>query len=313
MAAAGRGQQTTPVLDRNAARSRTDHKRASPPSQRGVCSHRNFRDGAAKTRPLHPVPALIATLFPGLSTLSLAVLAFATLLGGLVRGFTGFGFAMVFMPLASLVIGPVAALGLIFCIDLPFALPLAARSARNAEWREVLPLLLAATLALPLGISLLIWLDRETMRWIVSGLVLTAVALMSSGWRYHGAPGIPLSLGVGVLSGLFNGMASMGGMPLAVFWLGAQRNDRHRTRSNLQTFFGLSTVISGTILWWNDILTVRAMLMALPLFAIYGAGLWVGTRGFRVASEITFRRIAYLLIFTSALVSLPLWDGLVGR
>lgn len=256
---------------------------------------------------------MLATLFPGLTPIGLAVLGLATLLGGLVRGFTGFGFAMVFMPLASLVIGPVAALGLIFCIDLPFALPLAARSARNAEWREVLPLLLAATLALPLGISLLIWLDRETMRWILSGLVLTAVALMSSGWRYHGAPGVPLSLGVGVLSGLFNGMASMGGMPLAVFWLGAQRNDRHRTRANLQTFFGLSTVISGAILWWNGILTLAGVLMALPLFAIYGAGLWIGTRGFHVASEITFRRIAYLLIFTSAVVGLPLWDGLVGR
>lgn len=261
----------------------------------------------------HPDPALLATVFPGLSPIDLSVLGFATLLGGLVRGFTGFGFAMVFMPLASLVIGPVAALGLIFCIDLPFALPLAARSARNAEWREVLPLLIAATLALPVGISLLIWLDRETMRWILSGVVLGAVALMSSGWRYHGQPGIPLSLGVGVLSGLFNGMASMGGMPLAVFWLGAQRNDRHRTRANLQTFFGLSTVISGGILWWNGILTTRAVLMALPLFAIYGAGLWVGTRGFRVASEVTFRRMAYLLIFASALVSLPLWDGIVGR
>lgn len=243
----------------------------------------------------------------------LVVLFAATLLGGLVRGFTGFGFAMVFMPLASIVLGPVAALGLIFCIDLPYALPLAARSARNAEWREVLPLLATATLALPAGIWLLIWLDRETMRWILAGLVLSAVALMASGWRYHGRPGIPLSLGVGVLSGLFNGMASIGGMPLAVFWLGAQRNDRHKTRANLQTFFGLSTVISGVTLWLSGILTTKAALMALPLFAVYGAGMWAGTHGFRLASETTFRRIAYFVIFMSALVSLPLWDGLIGR
>ena len=257
--------------------------------------------------------SLLSTFFPAMPLSHIAVLAGATLLGGLIRGFTGFGFAMVFMPLASVVLGPVAALGLIFCIDLPFALPLAARSARNAEWREVLPLLLTATLTLPLGIWLLIWLDRETMRWILAGLVSTAVALMASGWRYHGRPGIPLSLGVGALSGLFNGMASIGGMPLAVFWLGAQNNDRHRTRANLQTFFGLSTVVSGGILWWNGILSARSMMMALPLFAVYGLGLWAGTHGFRLASEITFRRIAYLVIFLSALVSLPLWDGLIGR
>lgn len=259
------------------------------------------------------MPSLSAFLFPGLDAAGIATLLLATLLGGLVRGFTGFGFAMVFMPLASIVLGPVAALGLIWFIDLPFALPIAARSAKQAEWREILPLLATATLALPAGIWLLIWLDRETMRWILALLVLTAVVLMASGWRYHGRPTIPLSLGVGALSGLFNGMASIGGMPLAVFWLSAQRNDRHKTRANLQTFFGISTLISGTVLWWKGILTLSALLMALPLGVVYGAGLWAGVHGFRLASEISFRRIAYLVIFLSALVSLPLWDGLIGR
>lgn len=257
--------------------------------------------------------SILSSFMPGLTADGIAVLLAATLLGGLVRGFTGFGFAMVFMPLASVVLGPVAALGLIWFIDLPFALPIAARSAKQAEWREILPLLLTATLALPAGIWLLIWLDRETMRWVLASLVLIAVALMASGWRYHGRPTIPLSLGVGALSGLFNGMASIGGMPLAVFWLGAQRNDRHKTRANLQTFFGVSTLISGAVLWWKGILTGGALLMAVPLFAVYGMGLWAGTHGFRLASEETFRRGAYLVIFLSALISLPLWDVVIGR
>ncbi len=259
------------------------------------------------------MPDLLAFLSNGLPSHALVTLIGATALGGLVRGFTGFGFAMVFMPLASLVIGPVAALGLIWVIDLPFALPLAARSARRAEWSEVIPLLLAATMTLPLGLALLTWLEPKTMRWIVALLVLAAVTLMASGWRYHGKPGIPLSLGVGSLSGLFNGLSSIGGMPLAIFWLGAQRNDRHMARANLQTFFGLSTIVSGVMLTLKSIVTLSSLAMALPLFAIYGAGLWIGTHAFRLASEQTFRRIAYLVIFLSALVSLPLWDGLLGR
>ena len=72
---------------------------------------------------------------PGVSADGIAVLLAATLLGGLVRGFTGFGFAMVFMPLASVILGPVAALGLIWFIDLPFALPIAARSATTGTRR----------------------------------------------------------------------------------------------------------------------------------------------------------------------------------
>jgi uncharacterized membrane protein YfcA len=251
--------------------------------------------------------------FPALAGDGVAVLLAATLLGGLVRGFTGFGFAMVFMPLASVVLGPVAALGLIWFIDLPVALPVAARSARHAEWREIVPLLVTATLALPAGVWLLTWLDRETMRWVLALLVLAAVGLMASGWRYHGRPTVSLSLGVGALSGLCNGMASIGGMPLAVFWLGAQRNDRHKTRANLQTFFGISTFISGAVLWWKGILTLQALLTAVPLFAVYAIGFWGGVHGFRLASEASFRRGAYLVIFLSALVSLPLWDAMIGR
>jgi len=257
--------------------------------------------------------AFLISLFPGVTSDGILVLLVATFLGGLVRGFTGFGFAMVFMPLASIVLGPVAALGLIWVIDMPFALPLGFRAAKRAEWGEVIPLLIAATLTLPIGIALLTWLDRETMRWILALLVLAAVGLMGSGWRYHGKPGLPLSLGVGAASGLCNGLASIGGMPLAVFWLSAQRNDRHKTRANLQAYIGLSTVISGTILALKGIITLASALMALPLFAVYGVGLWLGTHAFVLASEQTFRRIAYLTIFLSALVSLPLWDGLIGR
>lgn len=234
------------------------------------------------------------------------VLLVATLLGGLVRGFTGFGFAMVFMPLASGVLGPVKALGLIWFIDLPFALPIGARAAARADWKELLPVLSAATLFLPVGVWLLTWLDRETMRWTLAALVIAAVGLMASGWRYHGRTTPALSLGVGACSGLFNGMASIGGLPLAVFWLGARRNDRHRTRANLQAFIGASTLVSGAILWWHGILAADGLLLALPLLAAYGAGLWVGTHGFRLASEATFRRAAYAVIIASALASLPL-------
>jgi uncharacterized protein len=241
------------------------------------------------------------------------LLAVAALIGGLVRGFTGFGFAMVFMPLASLAVGPVAALALIWVIDAPFAAVLAARSGKRADWREILPLLAAATLMLPVGVWLLTSLDRITMRWLLAGVVLLAVAILASGWRYAGRPSLGLTLGTGAASGLFSGLASLGGMPLAVFWLGAQKNNPQKTRDNLQTYFALATVVSGLVYWWNGILTFERALLALPLLVPYGLALLVGAYGFRIASEATFRRIAYVVIALSALVAMPAWDGLVGR
>ena len=43
--------------------------------------------------------AFLTSLFPGLTSDGIAVLVVATFLGGLVRGFTGFGFAMVTLTL----------------------------------------------------------------------------------------------------------------------------------------------------------------------------------------------------------------------
>ncbi len=236
------------------------------------------------------------------------LLLLATLLGGLVRGFTGFGFAMVFMPIASMAVGPVVALGLIWAVDAVFAFPIAARSFRRADWREVLPMLSTASLAIPVGIAVLTSTDPYVMRWLLSGVVLTALAILASGWRYHGRAGLPLSVGVGGLSGLFSGMASLGGIPLAVFWLGAQRNDARQTRDNLQTYFALSTIVAGGILWTKGLLSLPILWQALPLLIPYGFGLLIGMRGFQIASEATFRRLAYIIILASAIVALPIWD-----
>ncbi len=238
----------------------------------------------------------------------LATLMLAATLGGLVRGFTGFGFAMVFVPLATVVVGPVAAVGLVWAIDAPFALPLAVRVSRKAQWSEVLPLLIGATALLPIGVWLLTRLDPLLLRWLIALLILCAVAVLASGWRYHGQPGTGLSLGVGGLSGLAGGLASVGGIPLAIFWLSSHRNEPLQMRHNLITYFALSTIIAGAVLSWNGVVNWEVIRQALVLMIPYGLGLLVGTRGFHRASEITFRRGAYAIIAVSATLALPALD-----
>ncbi len=79
---------------------------------------------------LLPLDARAATLF------------LAALVGGLVRGFTGFGFAMVFVPVAAAAVGPAAAVGLIWVVDAPFSLWFGApppRGRSGARWCRCLP------------------------------------------------------------------------------------------------------------------------------------------------------------------------------
>jgi uncharacterized protein len=259
------------------------------------------------------VPSSLAAFFTFADTFTFVILVVAALLGGLVRGFTGFGFAMVFVPIATLAVGPVAAAALIWFIDIPFAWPLAAAGLRRVAWREVLPLLVGAILFIPLGVWILTNSEPMTARWIVAAAILCGVTLLATGWRYRGAPGTPLSLGVGSLAGTASGLAQLGGMPIAIFWLAAQKNDPRQTRDNLNGFFAILPIFSGVIYWWRDILTWTSVLQALPLCVPYGLGLLVGAKLFPIAPERMFRRIAYAVIFLAAILAMPVMDGLVGR
>jgi hypothetical protein len=248
-------------------------------------------------------------MFPPLDMADWSVIALGALLGGLTRGFTGFGFAMIFMPLAASVVPPTLAIAVIWVIDAPFALVLGWRARREAEFGAIALLLVAASCFVPLGLFLLTAMPALTTRWVIAILILTAVAALASGWRYHGRPGVPLTLGIGSIAGLFSGLANLGGMPLALFWLSSSAKRPAAMRADIQLYFGLATFVSGAMLGWKGLLTAEAFALGLALMPIYGATLWLGTRGFHLASETTFRRIAYAIIFAAATISLPAWDG----
>jgi uncharacterized protein len=255
----------------------------------------------------------LSAYFGFASSSTLAILTAAALLGGLVRGFTGFGFAMVFVPIATIAVGPKAAAALIWFIDIPFALPLAAAGFHRVNWRELLPLLVGAILFVPAGVWLLINSDPVTARWIVAIAILCSVTALATGWRYRGAPGTPLSFGVGSLAGTASGLAQLGGMPIAIFWLAAQKNDARQTRDNLNGFFAILPTVTGLIYWWTGVLTWTSVMQALPLLLPYGLGLLLGVKLFPIASEQMFRRLAYAVIFAAALLAVPLVDPLLGR
>src|SRR5437867_3162069 len=87
-----------------------------------------------------------------------------------VQGVTGFGFALVAMPLLQLVIDPHAAVVGCGLAALPLMVGVAVRERRHVRWTAITPLLVAAAVGLPFGLLLLRGLDATGLR------LLTAVA-----------------------------------------------------------------------------------------------------------------------------------------
>src|SRR5256714_11033716 len=94
----------------------------------------------------------------------LTALAIAAL-AGLVRGFSGFGSALIYMPLIAAVYDPRAAAVTLLLIDTVGAAPFAVRAFWHCTWREVVPIFIAATVAIPVGAMALRLRDPNLLRW----------------------------------------------------------------------------------------------------------------------------------------------------
>lgn len=230
----------------------------------------------------------------------------AAALAGLVRGFSGFGAAMVFVPIAGALYSPEQAVVLLFLTDTVVSLPLLPPAFARCTWREVAPLTAGATLLVPVGVEVLLVADPIAMRWTISLLVLAFTGLMASGWRYAGKPSVPASVAVGGAAGLAGGMASLFGPPVILFWLGGRANVP-TVRANILAFFGLVTVVSAVTYLANGMITRASLVMALVLMPVYALGVVLGARGFALASERAFRFLALALCGLAALGTLPVW------
>ena len=118
----------------------------------------------------------------------LYAVAAVAILAGFVRGFTGFGTGMVFIPAVSAIYDPILAIVLLFLIDTAASAPILPPKFRNCRWREVGPMAAGASLAFPFGLMFLLRVDPVATRWVLSLFILVVTAAMASGLRYKGEP-----------------------------------------------------------------------------------------------------------------------------
>jgi len=242
---------------------------------------------------------------PDLLALSFLTAAAIALAAGMVRGFAGFGAAMVMTPAFSAIYGPAVGISLCLLLEIAVALPLLPRAIKYVNWHRIAVLLLAAIIGAPLGNLVLTQVAAEPMRWAISAIVLTAVALLASGWRFHGAWRAPVTLGIGATSGFLNGLSGMAGPPIAFYYL-AGNETATRVRANLTTYFIFVDLAALMVFLARGMVHWDTAVLALWLTPAVIAGGLLGERLFPLASEVFYRRLALGLLVGVAIGSLIL-------
>src|SRR2546421_11059767 len=132
------------------------------------------------------------------AAIAICAIAFVS---GLARGFSGFGSALIFMPLASSIAAPRLVAALLLIIDFIAAAPLIPNAWKQADRKATAVIVFGALIGVPIGTYFLSRLEPVTTRWIISGFVFALLLLLLSRWRYRGKDHAPISIGIGSLAG----------------------------------------------------------------------------------------------------------------
>lgn len=228
-------------------------------------------------------------------------------LAGFVRGFAGFGAAMLFMPVATYLYDPRLVVVSFFLIDWIMTMPLAFQAFRKWQPQTVLPCVIGAWAGVWFGAYLLATTDTLVLRWSICCLILALVVLLRSGWRYEGAPKAPISLIVGASAGVLGGVSQISAPPVVAYWASGPAAAA-AIRANLITFFFFSSLGSFAAFLGNGVFTQQTMALALWLAPVYGLAIFAGARLFSNANEKLFRKAAFAIIIIAAVTSMPLLD-----
>jgi uncharacterized membrane protein YfcA len=231
------------------------------------------------------------TSVAGFELAQLLLVSAVVMLAALLRGFTGFGFALVAVPVFALIMAPTEAVVLSALLTLTISL-----FGIRSYWgvvplRPMWPLVLMAVVGTAAGTWVVTVISASGFQlWAGLSVILACLGMMAL--RPSERPLHPVFEWLtGLLSGLMNGALAIPGPPMIIYAM-LKEPQPHRSRALLMTFFLAASVlalVSYTVAGFVNMRATGYFLTALP--ALY-AGDRLGVYLFRRFGSALYRRIA---------------------
>jgi uncharacterized membrane protein YfcA len=247
----------------------------------------------------------LAEIIPGLPT-ELLVASLIVLFAAAAQAVTGFGFALVLVPLLSFVYDPRLVVIISISLGLLCKLPLLIPSWREVQLLRLAPLSVAAIVGTFIGTQLLLQVDADALRLAIGVLVVLLASPLLLEFRRPVVREGLAALGVGFASGVLGGATSMGGPPVVLLGVN-QAWTKESFRANLLAFFVISNTSSLLNLGRSGALTVEVLTLDAYLLPATALGVLAGSWLFKRISADRFRRLVVFLVIATGLLSI--WTG----
>ncbi|MEW4468426.1 sulfite exporter TauE/SafE family protein [Parasphingorhabdus sp. JC815] len=220
-----------------------------------------------------------------------------------VRGLTGFGYAILSVPLISLVSEPAVAVLMAILMQLIIG-PFGVKQSRGVIDRPMVTKIAAlACLTTPVGLWLL-----DIVAVDIARVILTAIAIGSFFAIMMKRPqALNVSrlnvLMVGTIAGLLNGFAAMPGPPIVLHFVRKQVAPAVSRASMIMIFFATAAMATA-VAFWRGMVDKELMVLTAMTCPLMIGGNHLGAKYFGAVSEPVWRAIVAALLAVSAIVAL---------
>jgi len=223
---------------------------------------------------LNPAAALA-----GVDPLLMVGAAAMTFGAAYIRGLTGFGMAIILVPLLGLIVTPSEAVVLGIFLQVLIG-PVGFKIIyADAHRQSALAIAGYAVVATPLGIWLLGQTSPDVARLLIALIAIGAFLLVLLPPRGELRPGPKETAATGIASGILTGFAAMPGPPVVPFYLRQPIPPAEARASMMLVFF--ATAIAGTLSSFAlGIASWKLVWLSLILFPAVLLGNWLGAKSF---------------------------------
>ena len=225
------------------------------------------------------------------------------LVAAVIRGYSGFGFSMIAVICLSIVMPPVEVVPVILVLEVVASAWLIPQAWRQIHWKSISWLSLGVLLGTPVGVYLLAHIATKSMRIAIAVVVFSLALILLRGFVLLTVPGRFKIMMTGLVSGILNGAATIGGPPVILFYLSTPIKIAV-SRASMIAFF-LVTDIYAIMLCVNQglVTTATGKICAATLIPLI-LGLRIGKHFFSHSKAEVFRRKVLFLLMALALTAL---------
>ena len=227
------------------------------------------------------------------------VILFIVFIASIIRGFNGFGFSATCMSLLSFILPAIEIVLFILILEVMVSIFMFPYIWNSIDWKFVFQILIGISIGSPIGLYLLKFLSPDITHLSICGIIIFFVILQLRGYSNKKINILPVKFLAGGVSGIINGLGTLGGMPISLFLL-VTKVKPIVIRGSLAAIFFIADAYVLNLSFYVGIVEPIVFYRVIPLILVLPLGIFIGNKFFVKSREETYRKfVFYFLIIIS--------------